>query len=472
MAKPDHRTTRVLGVPIPFTVRIGLQTLGITAVAIAIGVVAHEVVSRSSSTPEVSPSPSFSLVPASPEPSTTPEPEGPVSFTLIAGGDVIPHVPVVTSAARSGVFDFHSLWGSLDPWISGADLALCNMEAPVAPPGTKSTSWRKMSGPREMVTALNDQGWDGCSTASNHAVDWDWDGIVATLDAFDEEWLGAVGTARSQEEATSAQYYNVRTGTRVIKVAHIAYSFSTNGRAIPPGKPWSINTFDYVNADSTPILNAAQAARDAGADVVIATVHNGNEYQTSPTAYQVALAQKIADSGLVDLYIGHHAHVPQPIELLSGGPNGDGMWVAYGLGNFISNQDAVTLADLTVHANLTSNGVLLTATFTVDLDGTVHTGVEWTGITVDRKNGHTLYVLSDIPGGAGTLTAAEVSARYQRVRDAVGTQSPERLVPPEQLADKAYVIRRAPWVPTPGHTYSVLPSWDLSVAIDGPSSSE
>jgi poly-gamma-glutamate synthesis protein (capsule biosynthesis protein) len=321
------------------------------------------------------------------------------------------------------------------------------MEAPVAPAGTKSDGWLKMSGPREMVTALDDQGWDGCSTASNHAVDWGWDGVVATLDAFDEEWLGAVGTARSAEEAASPQYYHVREGTRVITVAHIAYTFGTNGRAIPSGKPWSVNTFDYVNADATPILNAAQAARDAGADVVIVSIHCCVEYQTAPTSYQVALAQTIADSGLVDLYIGHHAHVPQPIELLAGGPNGDGMWVAYGLGNYISNQDASTLAGTTAYASHTSNGLLMTATFTVDPDGTVHTGVQWTAITVDRRSHHAMYVLSDVLGGAGTLSAAEVASRYQDVMDAVGPQALERLTPPEKLADVASVIRRKPWAP-------------------------
>jgi len=467
MAKPNHKATRMLGLSVPFAVRIVLETLGVAVVAIAVGFVVHAGFLGSPAGPEPTPSPSFVLTPASPEPSYTPEPEGPVTFTLIAGGDVLPHQSVVDSATRSGTFDFRPLWGALDPWISGADLAICNMETPVAPAGTKTSGFPRFGAPKEMVAALDDQGWDGCSTATNHAVDRGWDGVVTTLDTFDEEWLGAVGTARSAEEAASPQYYDVRTGTRVIRVAHIAYSYSTNGLPIPSGKPWSVNTFNSGAADATPILAAAQAARDAGADVVVATVHCCVEYQTAPTTSQVAVAQKIADSGLVDLYIGHHAHVPQPIELLPGGPNGDGMWVAYGLGNYISNQD--TAFGLPA---ATTSGELLTATFTVNLDGTVHTGVEWTAITVDRKSSHTMHVLSEIPQGVGTLSAAEVAARYKRVRDAVGTQAPERLTPPEQLADNAYVIHRAPWIPTPGHTYSDVPSWDLSGAIDGPSSSE
>jgi poly-gamma-glutamate capsule biosynthesis protein CapA/YwtB (metallophosphatase superfamily) len=161
-----------------------------------------------------------------------------------------------------------------------------------------------------------------------------------------------------------------------------------------------------------------------------------------PTNAQVSFAQQIANSGPVDLYIGHHAHVPQPIELLPGGPNGDGRCVAYGLGNCISNQDSAfgLPAD-------TNSGALLIATFTVELDGTVETDVEWAAITVDRRSNHTMYVLSEIPNGAGTLSATEVAARHARVKNAVGSDAPERLTPPDRLADSAYWIRRKPWEP-------------------------
>ncbi len=198
---------------------------------------------------------------------------------------------------------------------------------------------------------------------------------------------------------------------------------------MPSGKPWSVNTFDANAADASPIINAAQRARDEGADVVVASVHCCVEYQTEPTSAQRALAEKIAASGFVDLYIGHHAHVPQPIEKLPGGPNGDGMWTAFGLGNFLSNQYAECCT-----ANSTS-GVLLTATFDVDVDGTVSVAVEWTAITVDRLDHHTMHVLTDIPNGVGQLSAAEVAARHQRVADAVGGQAPERTSPVQALSD-------------------------------------
>lgn len=378
----------------------------------------------------------------SPEPSPSPsQVDGPVSFTLIAGGDVIPHDPVLTSALRSGTYDFNPLMDDLDPWISGADLAICNMETPVAPPGTSVSGYPRFGGPPEFVSALNDAGWDGCSTASNHTVDRGWAGVVTTLDTFESYQMGAVGSARSRAESENPQIYKVREGHRVIQVAHIAWTYGLNGLPKPSGKPWAVNTFDADDADVSAILAQAKKVREDGADVVILTVHCCAEYQTKPTTAQRSIATQIAASGLVDLYIGHHAHVPSPIEKLPGGPNGDGMWAAFGLGNYISNQD-----DACCVSN-TSNGLLMTATFTVALDGKVDVGVEWTAITVDRLDYHTMHVLAEVPGGVGTLTAAEVQARYDQVRAAVGDQAPERVVPPTALADSSFWIRRKPWIP-------------------------
>lgn len=361
----------------------------------------------------------------------------PVEFTLVAAGDVLPHGPVVSSATTSAGYNFVPLMAPIQPHIEGADLALCHMEVPVVPPGVAPSGYPLFGSPPEMVRDLAAVGWDGCSTASNHSVDRRFAGVTATLDTMDKYGMGHAGTARSAEEAAQVQMYDVTEGQRTIKVANISYAYGLNGLPVPDGKPWSVNTFDANAADASPIISAAQRAREQGANVVVASVHCCVEYQTAPTAAQRALAEDIAASGLVDLYIGHHAHVPQPIEKLPGGPNGDGMWTAFGLGNHLSNQYAECCT-----ANSTS-GVLLTATFDVDVDGTVRVSVEWTATTVDRLAQHTMHVLTDITGGVGQLSAAEVAARHQRVADAVGGQAPERTVPATALSDGVQVESRA-----------------------------
>ena len=387
-------------------------------------------------------SPSPSAEAPSPTPSPTPEPTIPtVEFTLVAAGDVLTHVPVNQSATSGGVLDYSPLMAGIDPYVAGADLAICHLEVPVAPEGQSPSGYPMFAAPAELVRDIAEAGWDGCSQASNHSVDRKFAGVVTTLDYFDAYRLGFAGTARTAEEAAKVQLYSVREGSRVIKVANISFTYGLNGLPMPSEAPWAVNVFNANAADAAPIIAAAQEARAQGADVVVASVHCCVEYQTAPTAAQRSLVEQIAASGAVDLYVGHHAHVPQPIELLPGGPQGEGMWAAFGLGNYISNQDTQCCAAQT------NSGVLLTATFSVDPQGNVDVGVEWTAVTVDRLNRHTMYVLRDVPEGAGRLSAAEVQARLSRVADAVGPQAPERVTPPPSLADAAYVDPRKPWSP-------------------------
>ncbi|MDN4473635.1 CapA family protein [Demequina zhanjiangensis] len=406
-----------------------LGALGLLTIVAAIGA---EVAGTDLAAP--TPAASHSTTP-SPSLAAPTEPD-PVSFTLVAAGDVLPHSPVNRSAAVEGGYDYAPLMEGIAPFVSGADLALCHMEVPVAPDQGDITTFPVFGAPVELVSSLAEVGWNGCSTASNHSVDKGYDGVVATIEAFEAARLGYAGTARDEEEAASVQTYRIGDAGAPLDVAHVSYSYGTNG--LPVTVPGSVDLFDADAADPTPIIEAAAAAREAGADVVIASVHCCVEYRTLPTDAQIRIAELIAESGTVDLYVGHHAHVPQPIVDLPGGPDGDGMWVAYGLGNMLSNQSSACCVPQT------SNGVLLTATFTVEPSGEVDVGVEWTATTVDRSGGHRMYVLSGAEGPLGTLSADEVARRHAMVAKAVGDPAPERLRPAESLADYSYRLVRSP----------------------------
>ncbi|WP_062203074.1 CapA family protein [Demequina salsinemoris] len=375
--------------------------------------------------PDAEAAPSASLAP-SPEPEPDPEP---LTFTLVTAGDVLPHAPVNRSARTEDGYDYAPLMTAVEPFVAGADLAWCHMEVPVAPDQTQITTYPVFGAPAELVTGLAGIGWDGCSTASNHSVDKGYAGVVATIDAFEQAGLGYAGTARDADDAAIAQTYVVSDGETTATVAHLAFAYGTNG--LPVELPGSVSLFDADAADASPIIDAAQAARDAGADIVVVSVHNGVEYRTSPTPAQEEVARQIAASGLVDLYVGHHAHVPQPIVKLPGGTQGDGMWVAYGLGNMLSNQSSHCCVAQT------SNGVLLTASFTMQPTGEVDTRVEWTATTVDRSDSHTIQVLSGADGGLGTLSAAEVAHRHELVAGAVGDAAPERVEPAGSFASSS-----------------------------------
>lgn len=362
---------------------------------------------------------------AAPTPAPSPEPAPePAIFTILAGGDVLPHEWVHISARTDAGYDFTPQLAGIDAWVSAADLALCHLEVPFTPDGQKVSGYPMFGASPMLADDLLDQGWDGCSTASNHSVDRAWAGVETTLDRLDDVGLGHVGTARSAEEAASAQLYDVDVDGQVTRVAHLAATYGLNGLPMPAAQPWAVQLIDVDQ-----VLEQARVAREEGADLVVVSVHAGNEYQPSPTDQQVEVAEALAASGVVDLMIGHHAHVPQPFDLLDGGPDGSGMWAAYGLGNMISNQDSECCVPQT------DSGLLLTASVehTPGAPARV-TGVEWTAVTVDRKDAHRMHVLAEIPDGAGTLASGAVADRYERVREVVAGSAPERTRPPRGTA--------------------------------------
>jgi poly-gamma-glutamate capsule biosynthesis protein CapA/YwtB (metallophosphatase superfamily) len=381
------------------------------------------------------PTPGAPSIPTpSPSPSPSPSPR-PVEFTLLAAGDLLTHSPVVASAGGPDDPDFTPLLAGLDTWVQGADLALCHLEVPVAPKGTAPSGYPLFGAPPGLVRDLSEQGWDGCSTASNHSLDRGFDGVRATLRRLDAAGMGHAGTARSAAEQDAPQRYVLTREGRDVTVAHLSATYGLNGLPVPPEAPWAV---DLIDADR--LVRQAREARGDGADVVVVSLHAGVEYTEVLTDQQEDVVRRLARSREVDLVIGHHAHVPQRIDRAGKGPDGDGMWVAYGLGNLLSNQSA-DCCDAR-----TSNGVLLSATFAQDAPGDAVrvTGVSWTGTTVDIGGGHDVLALPDAldDPGTTTLSAAELEAREDRVRDAVGDVAAERQKPPVATGPPPEVLRR------------------------------
>ena len=304
---------------------------------------------------------------------------------------------------------------------------------PVAPPGVTPSGYPVFRAPAEIVRDLGEQGWDGCSTASNHAADGGFDGLAATLDAFDEASMGHVGTARDKQEARGAQFYELDRDGRTVTIAHLSATYVLNGLE-PPRGSWSVDIIDPAR-----IARQAKAARAAGADLVVVSLHDGVEYVTEPTEHQRAETRALARSRQIDLVIGHHAHVPQPVERLRGGPEGDGMWVAYGLGNLLSNQgpDCCVLASAV--------GLMMVADIVQPPEGRARvTGVRWAATTVDLAAGHRLRSTRDAlarPDSA-LLTAAELQERLLIAQEAAGDAAKEQESPPTPTGEPPHVVPR------------------------------
>ena len=231
--------------------------------------------------------------PASPSAAASPD-----SFTVVATGDVLIH-PRLTDQAEAdgrGKIDYRQLFAGVKPLVSGADLGICHLETPLAPEGGPYSGYPSFSAPPEIADALKDTGYDTCSTASNHTLDQGAAGVQRTLDKLDQTGLKHTGSARSAEEAGKLLILDVHG----VKVAQLSYSFGFNGIKRPAGKPWLANEIDPDE-----ILAAAREAKAAGAEVVIASLHWGVEYQHAVTAEQKQVAQKLTASPDLDLIVGH-----------------------------------------------------------------------------------------------------------------------------------------------------------------------
>ena len=127
------------------------------------------------------------------------------------------------------------------------------------------------------------------------------------------------------------------------------------------------------------LTERAAEARADGADVVVVSAHWGTEYLHEPDETQRAYGQALADGGEVDLVLGSHPHTPQPLEQLEGGPDDEGMWVVWSMGNFLTNQDEACCV------METATGVIIHAEVEVSQDETTRvTEVDWSPVTVDR----------------------------------------------------------------------------------------
>lgn len=265
---------------------------------------------------------------------TTTAPPVPLrSARLAFTGDTLAHRGVVRQArtyagAETG-YDFSPMFQLVAPYLGAADVAICHLETPLSPDNTNLSGYPTFNVPREIADALVDAGYDGCSTASNHSLDRRSDGVTGTLDILDEAGLQHSGMARSIEERTEPTLYDAAG----ITMAHLSYTYGFNGFSTPADEPWRANLIDpdIIVAD-------AAAAKDGGAEFVVVSLHWGTEYRHDPDEQQLAVADALTGRTEIDLIIGHHAHVVQPIEIRNGTP------VVFGLGNFLSNQSAICCA--------------------------------------------------------------------------------------------------------------------------------
>ncbi|MFT4232841.1 MAG: CapA family protein [Leucobacter sp.] len=342
-----------------------------------------------------------------PEPTSEPAPEpqpgaGPECPTdhcvsVAVAGDLLFHEglwsPFAIPANGAGQnFDFMPLLEGAKPYLDRSDLAICQMETPLAPSGGPYAGYPNFNTPPEVADAAKAIGFDACTTASNHSVDQGHEGLVRTLDKLDAVGLAHTGTYRAEGERDEPLIVEANG----VKIAIITSTFSVNG---------NLNEFDWQvdyreeepRVDPERAIAKAEKARELGAELVIGVQHIGEEYWSQPTPGQMELAHQLHDSGQFDFVYQHHAHAIQPLEQYNG------KWILYGTGNFISESAPPE--------NRVNNEFLLTRVqFAQQADGSWTTNdVAWTAATNTQNGGYKwCSVASDQP--QGTCQSPDIDA--------------------------------------------------------------
>lgn len=256
-----------------------------------------------------------------------------VNLTLIAVGDNLIHGPIYRQAnerSNNSGFDFRPAYQQIASYLAEADLALMNQETPLGGTELGLSSYPQFNSPQELGEQMIELGFNMFSHANNHVLDAGQRGFNNTI-AFwrrqsAEKPVIMAGIAADRED-DQLQILQVKD----LKIALLAYTYGTNGLRLPKS---SSGIIKYLDDD---LICQELDKAIAEANIVIVSVHWGQEYQANANNEQKRLAQLMADNG-ADIIIGSHPHVLQGVEMLST-PDGRQVPVFYSLGNFISAQN-------------------------------------------------------------------------------------------------------------------------------------
>ena len=243
-------------------------------------------------------------------------------------GDTLIHQSVYYNAGLSGNgYDFKPMIDLIKPISSSYDLAYYNQETILGGTALGLSHYPRFNSPQEVGDAMIDAGFNVVSLATNHTMDKGEAGVLASVNYWKSKpEIVTSGQWSSWEERNEVKTYE-KNG---IKYAFFSYTTLTNGLNTPSGKEYLNNVYSDSKAKAD-----IEKVRDK-VDVVMVAMHWGVEYSLNVSSEQERIANYLSSLG-VDLIIGAHPHVVEPVQYINNGKT----FVIYSLGNFISGQVGV-----------------------------------------------------------------------------------------------------------------------------------
>ncbi len=327
------------------------------------------------------PTPPATTVPVTDPPTEPTEPPivKETTATIGATGDILLHKLVIQSGydKASHTFDYSYMFTHFGKYVASLDYAIANLEVTLYhKPGTGFQGYNgypNFNSPDEIVDALKGAGFDMLLTANNHSYDSRHDGFVRTQEVIADKGLAHIGT-RPTTEDKPYQIVNVNG----ISIGMINYTYDTrehtsgtislNTIPLKAEDAQLLNSYSYTKLDEfyAQLEGQLEAMRAEGAEAIVLYIHWGDEYRTYANDTQQKMAQRLCDLG-IDVIVGNHAHVQQPVELLTNQNDPEKKTVClYSTGNSVSN---ISRDDGKVKN--TEDGMLFSFTFAKYSNGTV-----------------------------------------------------------------------------------------------------
>lgn len=263
--------------------------------------------------------------------------EPPTSATVVFAGDLVPHAEVLDAVDAYGT---STLLAPVAPVLRAADLAMLNLETPVAASRPVSREQMRFNVHPGFIDALTEAGVDAVSSANNHVFDQGVAGVDETVRALRARRVTPVGAALAGEDPLAPQVFPLAGSTLCVLAATRLLNFDME---IPGADRARVAIARAeVPAEEDRLLRAVREAHTRCGAVMV-SLHAGSEYQERVSPVERAFFRRVAEAG-ADAVIGHHPHVPLRAEWIDAG--GRLVPLYYSLGNLLSNQGANAEATL------------------------------------------------------------------------------------------------------------------------------
>lgn len=249
-------------------------------------------------------------------------------ISIIMVGDMLMHTPVEESSLQEdGTYSYEAIFANTVSEIQAADLAIVNQEVIIAGESMGVSGYPAFNAPFELGHDLIEAGFDVICHGTNHALDQGKKGLKNCLSFWEENYpeVPVLGIHGSQEDQDEIYVYE-QDG---VKIAVLNFTYGTNGIALPSDMPYAVDMLEEEK------VVAALAKAEELADFTVVCPHWGNEYELGVVSSQEKWTDIFFENG-VDLVIGTHPHVIEPIEMIVDETTGQSMLVYYSIGNFVN----------------------------------------------------------------------------------------------------------------------------------------